>query len=168
MSIEYRGEEILFVVEISTGFQLKTVRPFNQTGGSKDISADTIDLDTKDKTGSDYGKITETVSLEGLITDGDPFIEAMKSALRAKRLVKIYEVNTRTKEAEVGRYMISSFNREYSNGEFATYSLEATLNGEISEVTLEKLPGGAGDDVIDQDELISYLSTRQIVGNEVG
>lgn len=140
MAIEYRGEEILFVVELAGG---TLARPFNQTGGSKDISADTIDLDTKDKTGSDYGKIAETVSLEGILTEGDPFIDDIKAAIRLKKLVKIYEVNTRTKKAEYGSYMISSFNREYSNGEFATYSLEATLNGVIVNVVLDAIPDGA-------------------------
>ena len=146
MAIEYRGEEILFLVEVpATPSGVKSIRPFNQTGGSKDISADTIDLDTKDKTGSDYGKITETVSLEGILTEGDEFIDYIIGAIRSKQLVKIYEVNTRDLKAEHGMYMVSSFNREYSNGEFATYSLEATLNGVIAKETLVSIPDGAGE-----------------------
>lgn len=144
MAVEYRGEEILFLVEVpDTPGPTKNIRPFNQTGGSKEISADTIDLDTKDKTGSDYGKITETVSLEGILTEGDEFIDYIKNAIRTKQLVKIFEVNTRDLKAESGMYMISSFTREYSNGDFATYSLEGTLNGAVTAATLESVPDGA-------------------------
>ncbi|MED1742096.1 phage major tail protein, TP901-1 family [Bacillus swezeyi] len=144
MAIEYRGEEILFAVAIddeTTGEKL--VRPFNQTSGSTSTEADSIDLDTKDKTGSDYGKVTQSVSFEGVITEGDPFVKAMKKKIRNKEFVKIYEIDTRTKEAEVGMYMISSFEREFSNGDFATYSLEGSLNGDITEQTLTTIPDGA-------------------------
>lgn len=144
MAIEYKGEEILFVVEVpDTPTGTKNIRPFNQTGGSKEISADSIELSSKDKSGMDYGKITESVSLEGILSEGDEFIDYIKEAIRSKQLVKIYEVNTRDKKAEHGLYMISSFNREYSNGDFATYSLEATLNGAITAETLLVVPDGA-------------------------
>jgi len=145
MGLEYRGEEVLFAVEVEDGVGNKLIRPFNQTGGSKSIEADSIDLDTKDRTGSDYGKVTESVSLEGILTEGDEFTDFIKDAIRTKKFVKIYEVNTRTKVAEYGMYMVSSFNREYSNGDFATYSLDGTLNGEISEETLTEIPKGAVD-----------------------
>lgn len=140
MAIEFKGEEIIFAVEDELS---AVIRPFNQTGGSKSIEADSIDLDTKDKTGSDYGKVTESVSLEGVLTEGDPFIEYIKGKIRAKELVKIYEINTRTLDSEHGMYMISSFEREYSNGDFATYSLEGTLNGAITPETLLTVPDGA-------------------------
>lgn len=143
MAVEYRGEEFLFVVVIDDGNGEKLVRPFNQTSGSTSDEADSIDLDTKDKTGSDYGKVTRSVSFEGVITQGDPFVKAMKKKIRNKEFVKIYEVDTRTKEAEVGMYMISSFEREFSNGDFATYSLEGSLNGELTEQTLTEIPAGA-------------------------
>ncbi|UOY86797.1 phage major tail protein, TP901-1 family [Bacillus glycinifermentans] len=144
MAIEYRGEEILFAVVIDDEKSgEKLVRPFNQTGGSTSSEADSIDLDTKDKTGSDYGKVTQNVSFEGVITEGDPFVKAMKKKQRKKEFVKIYEIDTRTKEAEVGLYMISNFEREFSNGDFATYSLEGSLNGEITEQTLTEIPTGA-------------------------
>jgi TP901-1 family phage major tail protein len=145
MAIEYRGEEILFAVAIppeTTGADT-IVRPFNQTGGSTSISADSIDLDTKDKTGSDYGKVTQEVSLEGVISEGDTFIDFIKSAIRGKELVKIYEINTRTKEAEWGMYMISSFEKSFGNGDFATYSLSGSLNGDVTEETLVTIPTGA-------------------------
>lgn len=143
MAVEYRGEEILFAVVIDDGNGDKLMRPFNQTSGSSSIEADSIDLDTKDKTGSDYGKVTQSVSFEGVITEGDPFVDAMEKKIRNKEFAKIYEVNTRTKKAKVGLYMISNFEREFSNGDFATYSLEGSLNGEITEQTLTEIPTGA-------------------------
>jgi TP901-1 family phage major tail protein len=145
MAIEYRGEEILFAVAIppETTGEDTIVRPFNQTSGSTSISADAIDLDTKDKTGSDYGKVTQEISLEGVISEGDPFVDFIKSAIRGKQLVKIYEINTRTKEAEHGMYMISSFEKSFGNGDFATYSLSGSLNGDVTEETLVTIPTGA-------------------------
>ena len=143
-SAEYRGEEIIFAVAIpdASGTSVM-VRPFNQTGGGTSISADSIDLDTKDKKGSDYGAVSQTVSLEGVLTEGDEFVDYIKSAIRNKEFVQIYEINTRTLRAESGMYMISTFDREYSNGDFATYSLEGALNGEVTESTLTEVPEGA-------------------------
>ncbi len=143
MAIEYKGDEILFAVAIKGQSGDTIVRPFNQTDGSSNLSADSIDLSTKDKSGSDYGNVTQEVSFEGVITEGDPFVDAMKSAIRGKELVKIYEINTRTKESEWGMYMISSFERSFSNGDFATYSLSGTLNGEVTKETLTDIPAGA-------------------------
>jgi|SRR5690625_1165876 len=142
MALEYRGEETLYVVEIEIGETETLIRPFNQTGGSTNISADAIELSTKDRTGSDYGDVTQEVSLEGIITEGDPFVDEMKKKIRNKELVKIYEVNTRTKESEYGMYMISAFDRDFAHGEFSTYSLTGTLNGEVSEETLTEIPEG--------------------------
>jgi len=138
----YKGEEFIFLVEIDDDGK-KIVRPFDQTGGSTSISADEIEYDTKDRSGSDYGKVTQTISLEGNITEGDPFPAAMKKAIRAKELVKIYEVNTRDLTAEYGMYMISTFDREYSNGDNATYTLDGTLSGEVCETKLNRIPDGA-------------------------
>lgn len=143
MAIEYKGEETIFVVELEGEENSILARPFNQTGGSMNLAADSIELSTKDKSGSDYGAVTQEVSLEGIITEGDPFIPAMKKKIRGKELVKIYEVNTRTNEAEYGMYMISAFDRDFSHGEFATYSLSGTLNGDVTEETLTEIPEGA-------------------------
>jgi len=143
MAIEYKGEETLFVVEIEGDDGTALHRPFNQTGGSVNIAADSIELSTKDKTGEDYGDVTQEVSLEGIITEGDPFVDAIKAKIRAKEFVKIYEVNTRTKEAEFGMYMISAFDRDFAHGEFATYSLTGSLNGDVTEETLTEVPDGA-------------------------
>ncbi|MDF1510768.1 phage major tail protein, TP901-1 family [Robertmurraya sp. DFI.2.37] len=144
MTKAYRGEEILFAVTIPDEESGETlVRPFNQTGGSKNISADAIDLDTKDLTGSDYGKVSQEISLEGIITEGDPFPDYVENAVRNKQFVEIYEINTRTKEAEKGSYMISNFERSFGNSEFATYSLSGTLNGSVTKETLTTIPDGA-------------------------
>lgn len=143
-SIEYRGGELLFVVETLGTGATKLLRPFNQTGGSKDIGAEIIDRATKDSTGIDYGKITESISLEGILTEGDEAIDSIVRAIRTRKLVRIYEVNTRDNTAESGMYLLSSFNREYTNGEFATYSLEATLSGSVSKSSLSMTPDGDG------------------------
>lgn len=142
-AIEYKGDEFLYAVEVEGDDGETLIRPFNQTGGSTNISSDSIDLATKDKSGSDYGNVTQEVSLEGLVTEGDPFVDYTKKAIRKKKFLKIYEINTRTKVAEHGMYMISSFERSYSNGEFATYSLSGTLNGDVTEETLTEIPEGA-------------------------
>lgn len=143
MAIEYKGDEFIYAVVLTTGSGDTLVRPFNQTDGGTSISADSIDLDTKDKSGSDYGAVTQEISLEGVITEGDTFINEMKAKIRNKEFVKIYEINTRTKESEWGMYMISKFELSYSNGDFATYSLEGTLNGEVTAETLTAVPAGA-------------------------
>lgn len=149
MTIEYKGKEFVYAVVIPTGYDGSTAdataRMFNQTEGSSTIEADDIELDTKDKTGSDYGKVTETVNIEGILTENDPAIKFLKDKIRARELVTIYEINTRTKEAEKGLYKINSFERSSANGEFVTYSLEATLNGSITPETLTTIPAGAPD-----------------------
>lgn len=139
----YKGEEFLFLVEIETDEGKAVVRPFDQTGGGVSSTADEIELDTKDRSGSDYGKVTQTISLEGNLTEGDPFPKAVLKAQREKKFVKIYEVNTRTLEAEYGMYMIGTFDKEYSNGDLSTYTLDGTLFGEICETTLNRIPEGA-------------------------
>lgn len=137
-SVEFKGEEFIYAVG-----EGELMRGFNQTDGSHDISADEIELDTKDKTGSDYGKITESHSIEGILTQDDPFITYVLDKLRGKELIPMHVINTRTLEAEKGMYMITSFNRSYSNGDFATWSLDVTLNGKVEKVTLEAVPEGA-------------------------
>src|SRR5690625_6460465 len=102
MAIEYKGEEKLFVVEIedeTSGASL--IRPFNQTGGSVNIAADAVELSTKDKTGSDYGTVTQEVTLEGILTEGDPFEKAMKKKIRNKEFVKIDRKSTRLNYSHV-------------------------------------------------------------------
>lgn len=145
MAIEYKGDDFIYAVEVTQVGPptAKIIRPFNQTGGSTTMEADSVDLDTKDKSGSDYGKISQSVSIEGILTEGDEFITFIKTAMREKKFVKIYEINTKTLDAESGMYMISSFERSFSNGDFATYTLEGSLNGPVNAETLEEVPEGA-------------------------
>lgn len=140
---KYKGEDTLYLVEIESDNGKELVRPFDQTGGGTSLSSDDIDVSTKDRTGTEYGDVTQTVSLEGEISEGDPFIKAMKQAIRNKKFVKIYEVNTLTKEAEYGFYKVNSFDLEYPNGESSTYSLEGSLFGKVTEITLTEIPDGA-------------------------
>lgn len=142
---KYKGEDTLYLVEIETDAGKELVRPFDQTGGGTSLSSDDIDVSTKDRTGTEYGDVSQTVSLEGEIAEGDPFIKEMKKAIRNKKFVKIYEVNTLTSEAEYGFYKINSFDLEYPNGESSTYSLEGSLFGKVTEITLTEIPDGAPD-----------------------
>ncbi|PEY32716.1 phage major tail protein, TP901-1 family [Bacillus cereus] len=139
----YRGEEFLFAVEITTESGKTLVRPFNQTDGSDSAETDKIELKTKDGTGADYGDTSRSLSLEGVITQGDPFIDYMDDAIENKEFIRIHKINTRTKESKNGLYMISNFEESYSHGDFATYSLEAGLNGKRKKETLQTIPAGA-------------------------
>lgn len=140
---KYKGEDFIYLVEIEVDDGKALARPFDQTSGSTAMEVDELEIGTKDRTGTDYGDVEETISLEGEIVYKDPFIKAMKKAIRNKQFVKIYEVDTVTKEAEYGMYMISSFEREFEHGEFATYSLEGNLFGEVCETKLTEIPEGA-------------------------
>lgn len=144
MAAEFKGEEFLYLVEVP-GLEGDGVehRLFNQTGGSTSSEADSIDLATKDKTGSDYGNVSQSISIEGILTENDPAVAYVKKAQRDKEFVKVIEVNTRTEETESGLYMISSFSRAFSVGEHATYNIEAALNGVLEDGTLSTLPEGA-------------------------
>ncbi|MFJ1122187.1 phage major tail protein, TP901-1 family [Bacillus thuringiensis] len=144
----YRGDEFLIAAVIadpSDPLKEKMVRPFDQTDSSHSIEADEIEVESKDRTISDYGKIAETRSFEGIMAEGDPFPDAAKAKVRNKEYIELYEINKRTKKAEKGTYMITSFEKTASTGEFATYSMEVKLSGSVSEETLTEIPGGAGD-----------------------
>lgn len=149
MGVEYRGSDFLYLVYIPEDSE--PFRLFNQTSGSSDSSADEIELDTKDKSGSDYGSVTETISVEGILTEGDNAIKYVTKAQRKKEFVKIIEVNTKTEETEEGMYMLSSVNKSYDNGEYATYTIDATLNGSIKEDELNVVPEGAPESDIEED-----------------
>ncbi|QWH09529.1 phage major tail protein, TP901-1 family [Bacillus mycoides] len=142
----YRGDEFIYAVVIpdpTDPLLTKMIRPFDQTDSSHSIEADEIEAESKDRTISDYGKVTETRSFEGIISEGDPFVDAAIKKLRNKEYIEIYEINKRTKKAEKGTYMMTSFEKSASTGEFATYSLEAKLSGTVSEETLTEIPAGA-------------------------
>lgn len=141
---EFRGDEFIYAVTIA-GEATSPSRPFNQTGGTTTIEREAIEMSSKDKSGVAPGaNKTQTVSLEGTLTQGDPFIQFMEDAINNGDFVEIYEINTRTLEAKKGQYVPTSFEREFSNGEFATYSLEASLDGNITSETLATVPTGAG------------------------
>lgn len=139
----YKGEEFIFLVEAELDDGTEVIRPFDQTGGGTSSTADELEIATKDRSGSDYGDVTQTISLEGNITEGDPFPKYILRAQRSKKFVKIYEVNTRTLEAEYGMYMVSSFDKDYSNGDLSTYTLNGTLFGDVCETELTAIPDGA-------------------------
>lgn len=152
MAIEYRGDEFLYLVEVEDDDGEKVRRFFNQTDGSSSIEADDIELETKDKTGSDYGSVTEEISIEGVMTKDDPAIPFIKKSIRKKRLVKIITVNTRDLSTEEGEYKIDEFEQTNEAGEFAEYEIDATLNGSIKEDELDELPDGAAEADEDYDE----------------
>lgn len=145
MAAEFKGEEFLYLVEVTDGDGGAGVehRLFNQTSGSTSSEADAVELSTKDKTGSDYGTVAQTVSIEGVLTDEDPAVAFVKKAQRNKQFIKIIEVNTRNESTESGMYMISSFERSFAVDEHATYTIEASLNGKLEDGTLTTLPEGA-------------------------
>src|SRR5690625_3512457 len=141
---KYKGQDFITLVEVENEIGEKSLkRFFDQTGGSVSIENDELDISTKDRTGSDYGDKTETKSLEGELVYGDDAVDFIKNAARKQKFVKIYDVNVKTLKAEYGMYMISSFEREYDHGDFATYSLEGTLYGEICETELTEITEGA-------------------------
>lgn len=142
---EFLGDEFVFAVVIP-GVDANpdvTARVFNQTDGGRTIEAGDIELNTKDKSGSGYGQVTESVSLEGVLTQDDPAITYIEDSIRGRVYVEILKINTRTKEAERGNYKLSNFEDTYSNGEFANYSLEARLDGNVTKETLTEVPAGA-------------------------
>mgnify|MGYP001340677877 FL=1 len=136
---KFKGEDTLYLVDLGDGL----IRPFDQTGGSTSITADELEVSTKDRTGVDYGDVTETRSFEGELVHGDPFIAGIKAAIRNKEFVEIYEVNILTNQAEKGVHMISSFNLDHSHGDFATYTLDENLFGEVTTIELSEIPEGA-------------------------
>ena len=143
---KYKGEDVIFLVEVKDELgENKLIRPFDQTGGSHSIEADELEVSTKDRQGTDYGEVTESRSFEGELVYDDPFIPAIKKAIRNKEFVKIYEVDLKTNEAEYGMHMISSFELDYAHGDFATYTLNANLFGKPQTTTLTEIPEGAPD-----------------------
>lgn len=136
-----KGEDTIYLVDLGDGL----IRPFDQTDGSTSFDIDELEVSTKDRTGTDYGDITEVRSFEGELVKGDPFISGIKAAIRAKRFVEIYEVDLITNQAEKGMHMISDFSLEHPHGDFATYSLEANLFGKVEEMELTEIPDGAPD-----------------------
>jgi len=155
MALEYKGDDFLYLLRINkTGDVFDMYRFFNQTDGSRTIEADDIELTTKDKTGSDYGSVTENVTIEGVFTQNDPAIKFVTKAIRNKELVEIIRLDVRTKETEEGLYKLNNIEQTDSVGEFASYSIDATLNGSIKEGELAEVPEGAPDSEDDVEDVV--------------
>lgn len=146
MKDEYLGDEWIYAViipPVDAGTET-TARVFNQTDGNHTIEAGDVELNTKDKTATGYGSVTESVSLEGVLTENDPAIPFITDSIRGRVYVEIMKINTRTLDAERGNYKLSNFEQTFSNEEFATYSLEAALYGTVTKTTVTEVPTGAG------------------------
>ena len=138
-----KGSNVVFAVRFTDELSAEqTLRVLNQTAGSRSKERDEIELNTKDIEGSDYGKKTESISFEGLITKGDGALEYLESCIDDAKYAEILEVNLETKLAKVGLYMVASLEYDYSDDESATYSFEATLSGDVTEETLTTVPVG--------------------------
>lgn len=147
---EFKGAETLYLIDIPQpdGKTTKTVRFFNQTSGSRSIEAGEIELKTKDKSGSDYGDVTQSASIEGICTEGDEGLDYVEEAILNKVLVRIHEVNLRSAtvsefKVKSGTYMLNSLELSHENEEYSKYSIGLKLNGKISKGTLNKVPEGA-------------------------
>lgn len=139
-----KGEKIVYAVRFTDELsQQQILRVLYQTTGGRSYEADEIEVNTKDIDGVDYGAVTESISFEGIMATDDPAIEHLKDCIKTKKLAEILEINTDTKEAEVGKYMISSLEFEYPDEDNATYSFEATLVGSTTNETLTEVPAGA-------------------------
>lgn len=134
-----KGQEIVYAVR----FADETLRVLYQTSGGRSKSRDEIDVATKDIDGTDYGKKTETISFEGLMSSDDPALEQLEKHIDDATFAEILEININTLEAKVGTYMVSSFDVEYPDDDSATYSFEAKLVGNTKKETLVEIPEGA-------------------------
>ncbi|MBH0359006.1 phage major tail protein, TP901-1 family [Bacillus toyonensis] len=151
VSPEFKGKETLYLFDIpQADGTSKMFRLFNQTSGSRSIEAGEIELKTKDKSGSDYGDVKQSVSIEGVCTEGDEALDYIEEAITNKKLVKIHEVTLRSAKAgeyksKSGTFMLNSVELSHENEEFSKYSIEAKLNGGLSVGKITTLPPGAPD-----------------------
>ena len=139
-----KGQEIVYAVRFTNGVDTEsTLRVLYQTSGGRSKSRDEIDIATKDLDGTDYGKKTETISFEGLMSTDDPALTQLEKHIDDATYAEILEININTLEAKVGTYMVSTFDVEYPDDESATYSFEAKLIGNTVVETLASIPAGA-------------------------
>jgi TP901-1 family phage major tail protein len=138
-----KGKDVVYAVRIPVDEASTTLRVLYQTSGGRSKSRDELEVSTKDISGSAYGDKTETISFEGLMSVDDPALKALEDAIDNAEYPEILEINVNTLEAKVGKYMITSFDVEYPGDDNATYSFEATLQGETSTETLTEVPAGA-------------------------
>lgn len=140
-----KGKDVVYAVRIPVDEESTTLRVLYQTSGGRSKSRDELEVSTKDISGSAYGDKTETISFEGLMSVDDPALKALEDAIDNAEYPEILEINVNTLEAKVGKYMITSFEVEYPGDDNATFSVEATLQGETSTETLTEVPAGATD-----------------------
>ncbi|EEO2018222.1 phage major tail protein, TP901-1 family [Listeria monocytogenes] len=143
MALEYTGSDIIYLVTIKGANNETYVRPFNQTDGNTSVEADDVELETKDKSETAYGKVSQTVSFGGIMTTGDAAFPYLLKALRNKQYVSITELDMKTKKGEKGVYKLNSFERDNGIGDNVSLSVEAALSGEVTDVTLTTVPEGA-------------------------
>lgn len=138
-----RGNGIVYAIRFQDELDAQqTLRVLNQTGGSRSQSYDEIEISTKDLEGTDYGKKTETVSFEGIVTRGDKALAKINELADAKKFVEILEIDVESKKAIVGNYKINTIDFDYPNDDSVTYSIEAKLFGKKTEEDLLKVPEG--------------------------
>lgn len=137
-----KGQEIVYAVRITEGTE-ETLRVLYQTSGGRSKSRDEIEISTKDLDGVDYGKKSESISFEGLLSTNDPALEQLEKHIDDATFAEILEININTLDAKVGTYMVSSFDVDYPDDDSATYSFEAKLVGNTTKETLTKVPDGA-------------------------
>ncbi len=139
-----KGKDVVYAVRFTDGATAEqTLRVLYQTSGGRSKSRDEIDISTKDIDGTEYGKLTETISFEGNMGTDDPALEQLEKHIDDATFAEILEININTLEAKVGMYMLSSYDADYSNEDSATYSFEAKLIGKTTRETLAVVPEGA-------------------------
>lgn len=151
MSLEYQGSDKLYIVAIPGENGDKHMRPFNQTDGTTSIEADDVELETKDKNETAYGKVSQTVSFGQIMTKGDPAYPYLKKALRNKQYVSIVDLDKKTLEGEQGTYKLNSYEEDNGVGDNVSISIEASLSGELKEVKLTTLPDGAPENSAEEN-----------------
>lgn len=139
-----KGQEIVFAVRFEDEGALEsTMRVLYQTSGGRSKSRDEVEISTKDIDGTDYGKKTETIAFEGLMSTDDPALTQLEKHIDDATFAEILEININTLSAKVGKYMVSNFDVDYPDDESATYSFDAKLVGNTTEETLAEIPEGA-------------------------
>lgn len=139
-----KGQEVVFAVRFTDSQSaIETLRVLYQTSGGRSKSRDEVEISTKDLDGVDYGKKTETISFEGLMSTDDPALTQLEKHIDDATYAEILEININTLEAKVGTYMVSTFDVDYPDDESATYSFEAKLIGNTTVETLTAVPEGA-------------------------
>lgn len=138
-----KGQEVVFAVRFTDETEEATLRVLYQTSGSRSKTRDEIEISTKDIDATDYGKKSESITFEGLMSTDDPALAQLEKHIDDATFAEILEININTLEAKVGKYMISSFDVDYPDDESATYSFDAKLTGNTTKETLTTVPEGA-------------------------